>query len=122
MGIYITQTFPHEPAAFDELQYFAVSRDVCRRQFRKKGEDFPPVVQRAASQLSDDKRMGKDFFILQRLDEAWNRMVQMIDPDRTVDEDQEDRRLRGAFACGSLPPSRAKRRAASRAINARRAS
>jgi hypothetical protein len=50
--------------------------------------------------------------------------AQMIDPDRRIDQDhgRAGRRRRGVFNLGSVPPSRANRRALSRSISALSAS
>jgi hypothetical protein len=68
--------------------------------------------------------MARDGFSV--FDSNFCRIVhpQVIDPDRSVDQNHflAARRRRGAESLGSLPPSRAKRRAASRSINAFNAS
>jgi hypothetical protein len=82
-------------------------------------EHFLPSGDLSAGHLADDERVRGHFPVFESLDEHRNGLVKMIDPDRRVDENQEGRLLRGVLARGSLPPSRARRRALSRAINAR---
>src|ERR1035437_5760620 len=89
------------------------------------GEDLAARSHPAARQLADNKRMGDDLAALKQRDERRAAATKMVDPYRRVDEDHAT--LRGTLrrrgvtrSCGSVPPSRARRRACSRAISASR--
>lgn len=76
----------------------------------------------AARQLTDDERVREHLVALEGVDKALVYPMQMIDPDRRIDENHALRWRRPAFAFRSDPPSRASRLALCRAINARRPS
>ncbi len=68
--------------------------------------------------------MDQDLFCIEQLDKSFVAGAQMTDPHRGVDQNhfRAARLRRGATRPGSLPPSRANRRAASLSINALSAS
>lgn len=109
----------HQPVPLDEPERFLIGGNDADGEIRKKIEDLPSLSRLAAGKLPDDKWMRHDILIFERFRQPGNALVQMVDPDRCVDENQEERRRRGAFASGSLPLRRARRRALSRAIRAR---
>jgi len=63
----VTDTAPHEPAFFDKEQHFFVAGDSCLRQIGQQVQHFPPLPERAARELADDKWMGEDFSQMERL-------------------------------------------------------
>src|SRR5665213_2105822 len=67
--------------------------------------------------------MHDDITAVEKLDQLKIAATKMVDPDRRVSQHPHQKRRRGgAFAPGSLPPKRASRRAASRSMNAFKAS
>ena len=119
MGIDVADSFSHQAMVLDEMQRFLIGGHNTGGKRREKSEHLPPPGDLSAGNLTDDERVRCHIPAFQSVSEKRNRLVEMIDPDRGVDEDHEGRRLLGAFARGSLPPSRARRRALSLAINAR---
>src|SRR5260221_11783319 len=122
MDVDVSEPLAHQLVTFDEVEGLLISGHGTGRQHREQVEDFAPLCQLTASELTDHKRMDQDLAAVECLHEGWIRLVEVVDPDGRVDEDHEGRRLRGAFASRSLPPSRASLLALSRAINARRPS
>jgi hypothetical protein len=118
----IADAFPHQAVTFDEVECFGIACDDTRRQRGQEAENFAPPYDLAASHLTDDERMHQHILGFQRVSKERDRFVEMVNPHRGVDENQDGRRLLGAFALGSRPPSLARRRAPSRAIRARRPS
>src|SRR5437660_373061 len=121
MSVDISDPFAHQPALFDEEQDLFVAGDRCLRKAAEQVEHVTPMPERAACKLADDKWMGDDFCQVERAKRG-RFAPEVINPDRTVDEDHAGLRLGGAAACGSLPPRRTRRRTASRAISALRPS
>jgi hypothetical protein len=58
MDIDIAQAAPHELAVFNEPQDLFISGFLGHGQSLKKREDFFPVIDLTASQLTDYERMG----------------------------------------------------------------
>src|SRR5215469_18633049 len=124
MGIDITDTAPEQRLAIDELQHFSVRGAVHLRQPPQHAQNLLTPPQMAECQLTQHKRVPKHLAVAEQLREYRAGQAQMLDPDRCVDEDHAGfGRRRGIFLSpGSLPPSRASRRAASRSTNALSAS
>src|SRR5881227_1817993 len=122
MHLDVTDSPSHQAVLFEEAKRLLVVWHDARGKRRNKTENLIAIPDLAAGQFTDDEWMGQDVLTLQCRLERRNALMEMIDPDGCVDEDQEERRLRGAFAPGSLPPRRARRRALSRAISARKPS
>lgn len=115
----------------DEGQRFDVRCNGRTRQQTQRIENTGAILQLAARKFADDEWMAKHEALLEQIRECRVATTEMVDPDRRIDQDHGDerrvratiaRRRRGALARGSLPPSRASRRAASRSTSARRAS
>lgn len=76
------------------------------------------------SDFTDNERMNKNVTSLKDFGEYAAASAKMVDPYRRIDENHLGLNLRrgGAFNPGSVPPSRASRRAASRSTKALKAS
>ena len=124
MGIDISDAAPKQPVLVDEMQNFGISGDAGLRQIHQCVQHDFTLTQVAQGQLADDKRMGQDRSSLEQRGERLLACAKMGDPNRRIDQDHADvgRRRGGAFRRGSLPPSRASRRALSRSIRALSAS
>jgi hypothetical protein len=112
------------PMAVDECQYFFRLGYRCHWKMAHQVE-HRTVRKTAASDLANDERMDKHARIFKRRAQTRVAATQMIHPDRSVDEDQDfgEWRRRGAgFSSGWVPPKRARRRALSRSISARKPS
>jgi len=82
------------------------------------------ISQVAAGQFADDERMGPHTCLIEQSGEPMIPATQMIDPDGRVDQDHPgpERRRGEDFNSGSDAPNRARRRALSRSISARKPS
>lgn len=90
----------------------------------EESEDFAPVAHPPAGQLSHDEWVRKNQAAFQGTRELGVASSEVIHPDGRVDQNHftADRRRGGTANSGSLPPSRASRRADSRSTRARRPS
>jgi hypothetical protein len=124
MNVDVPDSTPVERSAFDEGQCFVVSRTWRLRKAPKMSQYLAPAANVAAGQLSSDERVDQHFLLLQGRNESQLTAAEVLDPDRRVNEDHTlpGRRRGTDLALGSLPPSRASRRALSREMSARRPS
>ena len=108
----------------DEAQHFLIARDDGLRQVLQRSENDAALAQSPECKLACDEGMHQNLCRLEQPDEVLIRPTEMIDPNRTVGQDQTGLCLRrgGAARSASLPPSRAKRRALSRSMRALSAS
>jgi hypothetical protein len=110
--------------AVDELQSLLMGRQRGRGELREQRQDLGSTAQLSKRQLADHERVGQHLGALEQLREHPVTALQVLDPDRGVDNRQRSGRarhprlLRARLRPGSLPPSAAKRRALSRAISA----
>lgn len=114
----------HQPVLLDQRQNLIVSSARSCREPLEKTNDFSSIPKVATRQLTDDEWMNEHTLLFEQLDEDWVDLPQMIDPDRCIDEDQRPAGFRRGMAdrSGSVPPSRARRRALSLDMSARRPS
>ncbi len=103
-----------------KLQNFEVVRDRCAIKIHHQRKLPYSVGEVSAGDFSDDCRMAQNPILIEQKHQLWVRRAEMVNPDRAVRKDQAaDERRRGiSFSCGSVPPSLASRRAASRATRA----
>jgi hypothetical protein len=120
MDVNVADAPAHQGAPLDVIQRLRVRRHRRRRQFPQKAEHFAAVFQIAARQLAQDERMHQHAALFKGHGQRRCAGTQMIDPNRRVDQDHADCERRRGTGCnrGSLPPSRARRRALSRSIRA----
>ena len=115
---------PRQTVTIHELQHVVVGNDVQRRQLPQQVHSLCAIPEAAENQLSDHEWMGGDGTVFKIADQCGNGSAEMIDPDRRIDEDHREplagRRLRGARARLSEPPSAARRCALRWAISARK--
>jgi hypothetical protein len=122
--INITDAHAVKLISIDELQNLFVRGEARLRQVLQSAYDkiaLPEIPQR---KLTDDEGMRENDAEIEEVHERLVRSVQMMHPDRNVDQDHPrfDRRLEGMLRLGSLPPKRASRRALSLSIKALSAS
>src|ERR1700680_1520556 len=124
MGIDIADAAPEQRFAIDEMHHLLVRSDGRLRQFVHGAKDDIGLPQIAEGELAQNIRMPENLAAVEQPTQRVIAGPQMVDPDRSVDQDHLARnRRRGAAArSGSLPPSRARRRALSRSISALSAS
>ena len=124
VGIDIPDAAPEQPLTIDELQHFSVRGAVRLRQPPQHAQNLRTPPQIAERELTQHERVPEHLAVAQQRREYRAGRPQVIDPDRRVDEDHAGfgRRRGILFRSGSLPPSRANRRAASRSTNALSAS
>jgi hypothetical protein len=124
VSIDVTDPQTGKRMAVNETERFVVARCGRLRKIQQRIDNNLPLAQRAERDFTDDVRMRQHFAPLEELAEDYIARTKMIDPDRRIDQDHlADGRRRGtSLSRGSLPPSRASRRALSRSINAINAS
>jgi hypothetical protein len=124
VGIDEADSAPNERLVLDEEKYLLLGGEWRLGQSLQQVQYFISLAKISARQLTDHKRVSQDPTGVQQGNEALIAGTQMIDPDRGIDQDHaEPGRLRGTgFNCPSLPPRRARRRALSRSIKARKPS
>ena len=128
MSVYPADARAREAATLDQLQDLLIRGEGGARKLVQKIEDLPTSSQMAYGDFADHGRVYRDFGLLEQAGEPLGAVPEVVDPDRGVREDHAcrfgfgaARRRRGWRSRFSLPPSRARRRALSRAIRAARA-
>jgi len=119
MDIHKAEAAAHQSMGIDERNGFLLSGNAGLRKRAEKGQDSGPVANRPARELPDDEGMTNDFAIVKQRLEMCIPVMEMIYPDRGVDEDHRYAALlrRGTgWRSLSLPPSLASRFALSLAI------
>jgi hypothetical protein len=108
----------------DEMQHFLVRSELGLRQIMKVVKDETAPLKLTERKFANHERMDENLFCFEQLRESLFASAKVIYPDRRIGQDhfRGIRRRRGAFNWGWLPPSLAKRRAASRSIKALSAS
>lgn len=108
----------------DEMKHFLVMRDFSLRQLLQAIQDNLSLTQTSQRQFASNKWMGENAPLLEEIGQGCIAFAQRVDPDGCIDENHAGSvcRRRTGFRSGSLPPSRASRRALSRSINALSAS
>jgi len=104
-----------------ELQYLVVSGGNCGRQSPQQSQDLLTIHHRSACKFAEDEGMHKNQILLEQKGKGIVTLAEMIDPNRSVDENHfadRGRLRRTGDKRGSVPPSLANRRALSRAIRA----
>jgi hypothetical protein len=113
-----TESPAHESVAFDEEQDLVVIRLWRRGQGVQQRDDFFSVSQVPARELPDHERMDHNLFQIEKLREELRGNSQVVDPNRSVDQDHDaNLRLGMGRACFSVPPSAANRWALFRATS-----
>src|SRR5258708_34647998 len=104
---------------FNEVHDIVIGRDHCARQCSQVRQKCVAMADMAEGNFPDDKRMGQHFVTGEERRKDFVRCSQMVDPHGGVDQYHPSlgRRRGAALAFGSLPPSSASRRAASRSTN-----
>ena len=124
MGVHIPDTASEDRAAIDEMQNFFIGRNVRTRQSPKIFQNNSPLAELAQREFADDERMNQNLTAFKKIREPVLVPAEMIHPDRRIDKDHagSGRRRGAGVKSGSVPPSRANRRALSRSISAVKAS
>jgi len=103
------------------MQNFVVIRLLRKRKRIQEPQYLFTVLKIPTRHFADHKGMAQHLLIVKQRDQALVPSPEMIDPYRRINKDHfatPERRLRTGRNCFSLPPSSARRRALSRAINA----
>jgi hypothetical protein len=113
-----------DPGIADDIHDLAMFSHGDSRQGFKRFDDHGSLPQIAQRNLARNEGMRKHTAIIQKPGQMRVARPQVIDPHRGIDEDHPSAGLRrgAASSPGSLPPSRARRRALSRSIRAFRPS
>lgn len=108
----------------NEVQHLVIMSRLRTRQIAQVLQHNRPQSRAAQSEFSEHERVQQHAITQQHLDQRRLTTAKMVDPDRGIDQNHAARgRRRGTDVIpGSLPPNRANRAAASRAINAFNAS
>lgn len=116
MRVDISDAGARQGVSLDHRQHLLVVSQRGLRQVGDKADDRDTVAHGAEGNLPGHARMAENPVVLQQALEPWVGRTDVVDPDRTVGQNHSgsDRRRGAAVASGSLPPSRARRRAASR--------
>src|ERR1700679_2359375 len=123
MGINVTDAASEKSAPSNKLQNLFLACSQRLRELSQCREDQIATIQIAHCQFADDKRVYENSSPIQQQPHLGVVFAEMIDPNRRIDKDHFAGRRRGIRVnFGSLPPRRARRRAASRSIKARSAS
>src|SRR5258706_6537309 len=124
MGIDIADTQAEQLLPIDIGKRLSIAGDHCLRQILQGIQDHITLTQAAHRQFANNERVGQHAPTVQQAGKLCAVAAQMIDPYRTVDQDHAGsaRRRGAAVAFGSVPPSKASRRALSRSISALSAS
>jgi len=124
MRVNVANTAAIEAVAADDFKYLVIIGNQCPRQVSEQAQNEDALAQVSKRDLARDEGMDRYLPALEPYLHRGIAPVQMVDPDRGVGENHRSapRRRGGAFKSGSLPPSRASRRALSRSTRARSAS
>ena len=125
MHVDVADAFSVKAVTLDESENLLAISHHGGGQILKQFQDRRAIREASASDLSEYKGMHDDDTALEQIGELRIALAKVIDPDRRVDQDQDEVswRLRGAaFSWGWVPPSRARRRALSRSMRALRPS
>ena len=117
MGIDKTDSQSEELVLVDESHDLVVCCDDSNRKVSHGIENRCPVAQAAQSQFSDHKWMAKDLALIEEADKFFVATTKVVNPDGCVDQNHWPGSAwrRDTFSrLGSLPPSKARRRALSR--------
>lgn len=94
----------------DEIERLVMIGYRCRGEALQQRQQFFPVAQVSAGELTNDEGVHQHCSKIQRLGQAGVALSEVVDPNRRVG-DHAVRRRRGARKSGSVPPRAAKRRA-----------
>jgi len=107
--------------AIDELEHLVVLRHRRSGERRQERQDLRAIREPTAREFTDHERMAPHDVFLKSGGQSRVAAAEVIDPDRGVDQYQGAGRRRATDSSpGWVPPSAARRRAFSRAINASR--
>jgi hypothetical protein len=124
VGIDVSDAESMKSVLRDEMENFRIRGDGRLWQILQRPENNVPLPQIAQSQLTDYEGMTEDLTVVEQVAQRLVRGAEVVNPDRSVDEDHAGlrRRRAGSARLDSLPPKRANRRALSRSIKALSAS
>lgn len=125
MDVDVADALAMQDMAVDELQNLIGASERSGRQVLQQLENGSSIAQAATGNLPHDERVHQGRGPLQQVHEPGVTPTQVVNPDRGVDQDQVEfpaRRRWAASSEGCVPPSRARRLALSRSINAFKAS
>lgn len=113
-----------QPARLNHRSQLTHPRYGCLRQEIQECKSLCAVLQRSQSQFCNDERVDNDLPLVEMTAEFLAARAQMIDPDRSVGENQSFPGWRRGifFKRGIVPPKEASLRALSRSMSALRAS
>lgn len=117
MRIDVTDAASHQAMVFDKEQHLVLLRQQGLRQGGQQRQNFGTRFQLPASQFANHEGVAERQTGFKNRSDLSIALPQVIDPDRCIkqDHDAPSLRRRGTgFNSGSLPPSRASRRALSR--------
>jgi predicted nucleic acid-binding protein len=122
VGIDIADAAPEQRMTIDQAEHFLVLGNDRLRQVAQVAEKGIPRSQIAEREFADHKRVSEDLASVEERRELLIACVQMLDPDRCIDQDHSGfgRRRGIGLRSGWLPPRRASRRAASRSTRPQR--
>jgi hypothetical protein len=87
MSIDETQAGAERSLGLDQLTHLGMSRNGSSRQIVEEREHDSAITQGSERQLADDHGMHVNLGVLEQGDQTGVSVVQMIDPDRRVDQD-----------------------------------
>ncbi len=124
LSIDVADAEPLELPVLDEAEKLVRRSDLGLREAAEQPKDLLPLGQVTEGELTGDPGVPQHQSAAEQLGKAIIAGAEVIHPHRGVDEDHPelDLRLGGAVRFGSLAPRRARRRALSRWIRARKAS
>jgi hypothetical protein len=99
-----------EAVALNEKQNLVVVSCLNARERMNKGYDLPSVLQVAACNFANYEWVSTDLLCIQQSCKACARLTEVINPYRRIHKNHFGDLRRGTrFACGSVPPSAARR-------------
>jgi hypothetical protein len=118
VNVDVSKTTTRQQITVDEFQNFLVGRHNGGGKIAQRIQYLAPIAQIPDSDFANHERMRQDPARRQEQRHSCALTSQMLDPNRGIDKDHRERRRGTGRSWGSVPPSRANRRAASRSTNA----
>ena len=120
LGVDVADAGSCETLPIDEAQDLLVGGHRGLGKPLQKADHLAATTEVAQAEIPSDPRMAEDGSALKKPAECRVAGAKVVDPDRGVDQDHRDADRRRGISVnfGSLPPSRASRRALSRSMRA----
>src|SRR5882724_10675987 len=122
MDVDVTKTAASQQIPINEFQDLFIRCYCCGGKIAQGIQYLLTIAKVPNGDLANHERMHQNPVRGKKQRHSRALTPEMFDPNRGVDEDQRERRRGTGRSWGSVPPSRANRRAASRSINALSAS